>query len=197
MADRAVNLAGFNLVDAYFRVFRAFHPPVFLGPQPGISDEGTLDSGDLIDYNRDRASIIGTDVVMSVTLGGIVMPDSTVVRVTGANKIIETDMNGQDGTFKELWSKADYLVTLRGFIVQQDGSDDYPKDRVRELRELCDAQESLEVECAQLNVFGIERLAIYDSDFPEMVGMPGMQAFELRCKSDRIFELELKTGGEA
>lgn len=195
MADRPQNLAGINLVDAYSQVWRAFHPPVFAGPQPGISETQPIQTGDLYDSSRDRASIIGTDVVMSVRLGDIDLPDSTVIRVTGGNKVIETDMNGSDGTFKELWSKNDYMVTLRGFIVSRN-DDDYPKDQVRQMRELADAQESLEVECEATNIFGIERLAIYDYDFPDWPGHPNVQPFELRCKSDRIFELELKTAGE-
>lgn len=196
MADNARDLAGVNLTSMFYSL-KAVAFPVF-GQLPQLSETEPIQTGELYDTTgRDRASILGTDVIMSVKLGGEDLPDSTVCRINGGNKIIETDMNGQDGTFKELWSKRDFNVAIRGMIIQNDGTEDYPDSQVRAIRDLLEATEALEVVCAQMNVFGITHLAIYDYDFPEWPGYPSVQPFEIMCKSDKLFELELKTGGNA
>lgn len=196
MADSALNLRGLNLVDAYYRVWRASYPPIRSSVNEALSEAENYPTGDVLTRREAlRKSIIGTDVVMTVKLGGTDLPDSTVMRVTGGKRIVETDINTTKGTFKELWANNDWTVVLRGFLVQDDGSDDYPKDKVRALRELIDRQESLEVECEMTNLFGIELLAIYDYDFPELPGSPSVQPFELRCKSDFLYDLELNTSG--
>jgi len=196
MADRPQDLLGTNLTSMFYRL-KAIAPPVF-GVPGTLSETDPIETGDLYDTTgRDRASILGTDVIMSVKLGGEDLPDSTICRISGGNKIIETDMNGQDGTFKELWAKRDYNVIIHGMLIQTDGTDDYPDAKVRAMRDLLDATEALEVVCAQMNVFGITHLAIYDYDFPDWPGYPSVQPFEIMCKSDKLFELELKTGGNA
>lgn len=195
MVDRRENFIGTNLVDAYFRVWRAQYPPV-PGVPTQVSTEEIEQQPDVYGTREaQRKSIIGTDVVLPIKLGGIDLPDSTVMRVTGGKRIIETDLNTDKGTFKELWSNNDWLVVLRGFIVQHDGTENYPKDQVRELRQLIDEQKSLEVESEMCTLFGIDLLAVYDYDFPELIGSPSVQPFELRCKSDYLFDLELKTSG--
>ena len=70
-------------------------------------------------------------------LDGYRLPNEPIVEINGSKTIIKTPIDGQDGTFKELYSKNDWDITIRGIAVNEDEeSDDYPEEIVSKLYQL-------------------------------------------------------------
>lgn len=144
--------------------------------------------------NTLRASLpTGQPIFMPVRLGGVLMPNEPTLSIVGQKTIVETALTGSTrrGTVKELISVDDYQVAIRGICINYASKLVYPEDEVKALRDLFEKNESLLVESALTNLFGIYRLVIKSVRFPEMVGVQHAQAYELTCVSDEDFELEI------
>lgn len=188
---------GTPAVDAAFKALGWLRPPTGFPVVEQQSNPAKEQVGDVGDIYYERTSALGTPVVMPITIDGVDLPDNSVITITGRNRIIETDMNSQKGTFKELWSKDDYRIVIRGMVIATDGNEDYPEDLLRQIKGLLDAETHLPIECDMTTLFGITDIAIYDYNFPALPGVSMAQPFELLCRSDYKFELELDTNGNA
>jgi len=135
----------------------------------------------------------GQLLFMPMRLGGVLLPNEPTISIAGQKTIVETPLAGSTrrGTVKELISVDDYQVTIRGIAINYASKLVYPEDEVKALRDLFEKNESLVVECALTNLFGIYRLVIKSARFPEMVGIQHAQAYELTCVSDEDFDLEI------
>lgn len=197
MANRDIAaFAGVALVDAAFNALGWIRPPVGFPVPDVLSQPDPEQVGELGDLYFERTSVLGTPVVLPITIDGIDLPANAMMTITGRNRIIETDMNSPRGTFKELWAKDDYFINIRGIVVQDNGNEDYPEEQLRQIKELLDSETHLPIECDMTTLFGITDIAIYDYNFPALPGVSMAQPFELLCKSDYKFELELDTNGE-
>jgi hypothetical protein len=121
------------------------------------------------------------------------VPQEPSSSVEGGKNIIETQLNRGErtGNVIEEVNLNNKKVTIKGVIINEEDFDVYPEEDVRMLSEICDAPGSIEVQNWHLNQFGISKIVIERYDFYEIVGYPNAQAFELTCKSDEDFELEL------
>jgi len=135
----------------------------------------------------------GQLVFMPMMIGGVLLPNEPSVTIVGQKTIVETALAGSTrrGTVKELISVDDYQVTIRGIALNYASKLVYPEDEVKAIRDLYEKNQSLVVESALTNLFGIYRLVIKSASFPEMVGIQHAQAYELVCVSDEDFELEI------
>ena len=144
--------------------------------------------------NTLRATLpTGQLVFMPMMIGGVLLPNEPSVTIVGQKTIVETALAGSTrrGTVKELISVDDYQVTIRGIALNYASKLVYPEDEVKAIRDLYEKNQSLVVESALTNLFGIYRLVIKSASFPEMVGIQHAQAYELVCVSDEDFELEI------
>ena len=151
---------------------------------------------------KQKTSYLGTPIIMPHKMqispkGQEVQfydfPNEPLLEIHGSKKIIETDVDGQDGTFKELYNLGDYSVTIRGVAIDDRAeSEDYPEDIIRNLRTIFELRHHLEVDNPLLALFNIKYLTIYDFDLPKIEGAPSMQPYEFMCKSDKDFNLELR-----
>lgn len=137
------------------------------------------------------SSILGTPIVMPLSLGGVMLPNEPLISITGAKNIITTDVDGHDGTFKELFSLADYRITIVGLAINEEELEYYPEKIVRALRELAERPEALKVTNKLLSYFNINQLVITDFDFPAVEGGMSFQPYSFTCLSDKTFDLEL------
>ncbi|MBV6442757.1 MAG: hypothetical protein EPGJADBJ_04481 [Saprospiraceae bacterium] len=172
--------------------------------QPGIRTEQPFpaqpatDSTEGDEFVQMRNSIVsrlptGQPVFMPVRLGGVVLPNEPSLIINSRKNIVETALAGSErrGTVKELISIEDWSVVIRGVAINYKSSQFYPEDQVKELRDLYERNESMEIQCALTNLLGIYRLVIREFDLPEMIGVQHAQAYQFICTSDEDFILEL------
>lgn len=188
--------AGVAGIDAAFAALGWIRPPVGFPVAERLSNPTPEQVGEYGDLYFERTSMLGAPVILPITIDGVDLPDNAVMTISGANRIIETDLNSKEGTFKELWAKDDYRIVIRGLVIQNDGNEDYPENQLRQIKELLDAETHLPIECDMTTLFGITDVAIYDYNFPALPGVSMAQPFELLCRSDSKFNLELDTNGE-
>ena len=197
MARDTSAFAGVAAIDAAFAALGWIRPPAGFPVVERQSNPTPEQVGEVGDLYYERTSALGAPVILPITIDGVDLPDNCVMTITGRNRIIETDLNSKNGTFKELWAKDDYKISIRGMVIQSNGNEDYPEDQLRQIKELIDAQTHLPIECDMTTLFGITDIAIYDYNFPALPGVSMAQPFELLCRSDYKFDLELDTNGDA
>lgn len=136
---------------------------------------------------------LGRDLFMPVKIGNLILPNEPTLRITGRNEIVRTRLTGstRKGTVKEFIAEDDYAILIRGLLINESSSKDYPEDDFTNLMEVINTKESLPIVSAITRLMGIERVVIDSFDFPEMIGIQHAQAYELRCYSDQDFILEI------
>jgi hypothetical protein len=140
----------------------------------------------------ERTGLLGTPIHLPCELGGFMLPNEPMIDIAGEKLIVKTPIDGNDGTFKELYSTGDMQVTIRGICVDQGDPDSYPEDQVRRLRNVIEQKKHVRVVNRLTSLWNIEFLAIESYSFPAVPGELGMQGYELRCTSDREFQLNLR-----
>lgn len=194
------NLSIFNLFERAFGVNRGTQYDAQQVIQPvdseisfqeptGISEEGTEFVTTRNQLNAHLPD--GRLVFMPIALGGILLPNEPSISFTKTKNIVKTKLVGSKraGTVKELISDGDWNITIRGIALNFASRKFYPEDQVKAIRDLDARQEALDVECALTSLLGIYRLVIEEISFPEMIGVPHAQAYELKCTSDQEFNL--------
>lgn len=166
-------------------------PPYIIESNAGLSKPHPFDpikSG----LRQGKEGLYGTVIQMPCTLDGYDLPNEPLIEINGTKNIITTTIDGNDGTFKELYSLGDYEVTIRGVAINDDDPDNYPTDIVRRIRKVAESKKHIEVVNALTTLFGITHLAVMSYQFPAIPGSIGMQPYELRCLSDREFNLKAR-----
>lgn len=154
----------------------------------------------VIDFEAAGLSVMGTKLFMpvelddAVTYGKFKLPDEPIVEIARAKRIVRTEIDGMEGTFKELFGMDDYRITIRGLAIQDDGTDNYPEKIVRSIRDFCEAPNEIKINCKLTTIFRIDNIVITDYEFPPMEGFPGVQPFLLNCLSDTELLLKLDNG---
>lgn len=92
------------------------------------------------------------------------------------------------GSVKELWTKDDYEITLRGRLHNHENPDQLPADMISRLDGLCSARKPLLIQCELLEVLGCTQVAIESWEFPETPGI-GNVNYVIRGFSDNHFNL--------
>ena len=116
-----------------------------------------------------------------------VLPIEPVVAVSGRNVIAKRQIlkaggsTERRGTVKELWAQDDYDVNISGLLMG--AGDALPENDLRRLRRYCEAREALCVQSPLLMLFGIDRLAIEEYEFPATRGIENVM-YNIRAVSD-------------
>lgn len=178
----------FNLLDEISKAF-------------GIRPVDTFSNFDTADENVDQLSLLGTPIFMPCTLSyqdasgktkRIQLPNEPILEISFQKEIIKTVIDSQKGSFKELFAYGDYAVTIRGVIVPEDDTDDYPEELVRQLHELEQLKTAIEIDCKITTIFGIDKIVIESGNIPGGEGFHALQPYQLNCLSDFTFDIELK-----
>jgi len=110
------------------------------------------------------SSVYGQNVLMPLIIrtasGKTLRLDEAVINLVKRKQIVSTSIVGGNGTVKELISDNDVELTITTAIVAVDDngciSDDYPFEGVKQLREILDLPERIEIVSDFLEVFDID-----------------------------------------
>lgn len=136
--------------------------------------------------------LLGTPIHLPLELDGWRLPNEPLIDVAATKLIVKTPIDGNDGTFKELYSNGDYELTIRGICIDDADPDRYPEDQVRRLRNILELRSHVRIVNRLTSLWNIEHVAIESWSFPAVPGQLGMQGYEIRCTSDREFALSLR-----
>ncbi|MBY0244508.1 MAG: hypothetical protein K2Q03_03535 [Sphingobacteriaceae bacterium] len=134
---------------------------------------------------------LGKEIYLPIVLENVML-QLACMSVSAKKNIVETVIVGRQGTVKELISAQDYQINIKGFFVDQNG--EYPEAQVMELKRLYDKNTSLKIKSLLTDILGDSDMYVVLESFslPEMRGIRGVQAYEVNCISDKLFELEIK-----
>lgn len=83
-----------------------------------------------------------------------------VASVSRERRIVSTALTGRDGTVKEYINEGDWSVSLTLELMGEDGEDEWPGDKLTELRKILEAKERIEVASEFLKVFDITHVVV-------------------------------------
>ncbi len=137
-----------------------------------------------------KQDYLGREMFMPVMLGGYLVPFA-VVSVTEKKTLIETPMPERGGSVTELISIDDYLINIKGIIVEDE--DIFPETQIKNIHELFLQNNSIELRSVLTDIFlsGVfeHRVIIKEVKWPASPGIENAKPFEIDCKSDMIYEL--------
>lgn len=116
--------------------------------------------------------------------------DTVLFEVNQSKNIVTTSVQGRNGTVKEYISDGDYVISVRGALVNSLGQA-YPLDAMKDLIALTDLQTELNIVSPFLQIFNIYSVVITSKSFPQREGFENSQLFTLECLSDEPIELIL------
>ena len=203
----------FSLADLFEKEFSITNPITF--PPLAVSTQDPhIDSGNgrSVLYKKD---LYGRDYFMPVQLGltsqpanipgfgtspsvklsdGLIELPYPVMRLETRKNFIETPLTERTGTVKELINIEDYRITIRGFMINKDGS--WPEAFYTSLNNLYRIQAPLIIRSALTDLFlittdrgGNDAVVITDLRFPEARGSINVQPYEMTLVSDHVFSL--------
>jgi hypothetical protein len=123
-----------------------------------------------------------------VTYEGLTL-NSVLFDVVNEKRVVTTEIAGRPGDVKQFISRGDYRITIFGAITAPGNV--YPEEDVSRLVAICEAEANIRATSWFLDLFGIDEIMIMSYRLGQRVGRTNEQLFELRCLSDRPFELEL------
>lgn len=178
----------FNLLDLYQKTFNYVGTPLLsANPQAYIPGNSLIWENNV----EGPTNLLGIPYFMPVELDGYYLPNEPIMQLTGGKRIIETPIDDTDGTFKEGFALDDYSIVIQGIAVDEQ-SGQYPWEIMRKIRSIFEKRSNIRINNELTALFNIDRLVIYDL---KLIGEPGAefyQPYELVCKSDKVYELELK-----
>lgn len=176
----------------------------FPNSRPTVVNIPGKDTGTALEHKfQDLKSWLGTPIMqplrMQYTPKGqpvdyFLFPNEPIVEIQNQKRIVETEIDGNSGSFKEIYSQGDYSITIKGIAVNDDPNDgeDYPEEIVRKFRTINELRHHVKVQGALFTIFNIEYLTITGLSLPRIEGSLGMQPYEFTALSDKVFDLELK-----
>ena len=111
--------------------------------------------------------------------------------VTLEKNIVQTALQGRNGTIKEYISDGDYQVEIAAALTAE--HDDYPKEELKKLMNILQMNESIDVSANNdfLNLFGINNLIVKSYGFNQETHS-NRQTFTVCCLSDMAYEIKLQ-----
>lgn len=143
---------------------KQFNTPVF--------SDVTFSGGNYIDENGNQITFNGLTIQLCL------------ISVMNQKNIIETSLQGRNGTVKEYISDGDYQVKIEGKIYGA-GANSYPQDDVQKLIQICKAPQAITVTSAFLKMFDISSIVVRNYTIDQLEGIRNYQEFTLQCLSDR------------
>lgn len=110
--------------------------------------------------------------------------------VTMEKNIVQTALQGRNGTIKEYISDGDYQVEICAALTSE--CDQYPKEELQKLMSFLKTNDSLFVgDDSFLGLFGITNLIVKSYGFNQETHS-NRQTFNVCCLSDTAYEIKLK-----
>lgn len=136
---------------------------------------------------------VGIPTLTSLTLksdGQELLLKECICTVTMEKNIVQTALQGRNGTIKEYVSDGDYQVEIYAGITSE--CDQYPKEELQKLMTFLKTNDSLWVgDDSFLGLFGITNLIVKNYCFNQETHS-NRQTFSICCLSDTAYEIKLK-----
>jgi len=186
----------FNIVDMYSQAFGIvgnIYAPADVAPDFN-NNNGNYENPSFAIKSNQQLSVWGAPFFQRTKINGFYLPNEPILSISGGKNIVRTQIDGNNGTFKENMSLDDYRITIRGLCIQEDldDPDAYPDDQVRMIRQMFEEKESVDIVNDILTLLGITIIAIENIQLEGLVGSPGVQPYIINALSDKNFDLELK-----
>lgn len=116
--------------------------------------------------------------------------------------IVTTALQGRNGTIKEYVSDGDYNISIDAGVstYEMDKEEgyafDYPKDAVKELKDILSLPEALEVQSDFLEIFGIKSAVVKAFSLSQETHS-NRQSINIQMLSDEPYEIKLKEENNA
>lgn len=144
----------------------------------GISSEPYIINSDINKSNQEDGIWLadnyrGIDVMMPVRLVSgtdeLYIPCVTVA-CNRRNTIIRTAVAEREGTVKELFSAGDWVITLKGVLIGENGR--FPKHATEQLVKMSKNIEPMEIWCGLTDLFmpGNNKVVVESLELPEIKG---------------------------
>ncbi len=115
--------------------------------------------------------------------------DFVLMTVSMTKNIIKTSIQGMNGTVKEYISDGDYAINIKGAIINDKNSNEYPEDDVLTLIEICKKQKNIRVVSKFLENFDITDIVIENYKLEAKEATNNIQFFDINAVSDTPQEL--------
>lgn len=125
------------------------------------------------------------------------LPNTPLVEINGKKNIVKTPIDGNDGTFKQLWSLDDYEISIRGIAIDEENQDEYPSEIMYNIRALFEERKSIIILNELTTIFGINYMSVETLSIPAVEGAETYQQYIITGCSDKNFDLELKKPANA
>lgn len=131
------------------------------------------------------------------------LPYEPLISISGKNVIAKRRVakwNAENakqltGTIKERWAQDDYEITitgvLMGSLLRGNMEDCFPRADFEKLKEVLTHAKQIKVNCAPLELLGINDIVVDDFSFPFTKG-ENVQAYGIKACSDFAYNLLLK-----
>lgn len=114
---------------------------------------------------------------------------AATITLSQAKQIVQTQIQGRDGTVKEYVGLDDYDIKIEGTITGANGI--APTDDVLNLKRMLDAPITLDIICPFLNQKGIHNAVITGYSLPQMAGGVSYQTYSIDLISDYPYQLRI------
>lgn len=156
----------------------------YLGKQIQTELKLILPSYQIEEYNISTKSytkkeVSGTEIIL----------DTVLIDVRRSKVIVETSINGMNGTVAEYISNGDFEITISGALVSKNKS--FPEAELKKLLKIIDAPVAIKVESEYLSFFNISEIRISSESYQQREGLYNTQLFSFSAKSNTPLELKL------
>ena len=166
------------------RTFLPFAPQLYRRPLstslPEVSNSGAMDW-------------VGVPTLTTLTMkckDQEIQLKECICLVTLEKNIVQTALQGRNGTIKEYISDGDYQVEIAAALTSE--CDQYPKDELQKLMAFLKINDSILVgDDSFLGLFGITNLIVKSYGFNQETHS-NRQTFTICCLSDTAYEIKLQ-----
>lgn len=164
--------------------------------------------GKSLEIVQEKVKLSGSDIYLGVPAltelqlryeGKVFVLNDCIMTVSQEKNIVQTALQGRDGTVKEYISDGDYSISVMAAIdndyllsgnQQFQSFDGYPISELKLFSALLRAKEAIEVTSDWLDLFGIKTIVIKSYNFDQET-YSNRQNFTMQMLSDLPFEIKL------
>lgn len=131
--------------------------------------------------------------------------DECILSVTQEKNIVSTPLQGRDGTVKEYISDGDYIITAeiavtnynqKGGDLNDESSFEYPKEKLETLVKLLQVKDTIIVDSAFLDVFGVTSTVVKSYSLQQETHS-NRQSLQIQMLSDESYEIKIANNQNA
>lgn len=124
-------------------------------------------------FSEIKLSYAGSDILL----------DTAILSISQSKNIVTTTLQGRDGTVKEYISDGDYEINIKG-VLDSGNMFVYPESLVRQLKDICDIKDNIEIKSPFAEMLGITEAVITGYSFGQVPAGYNVQPYDITLLSD-------------